>query len=250
MARRRILRVLGTFRVVLVVTGMLLVLDGFFALALSVFGPQDAPLLYFLLLLLFGGVLGAVWYVAAVVSGGASALMGGTAEKWTARELQALGPDWEVVHGVTFDVGHRGAVVDVDHVAVGPGGILVVETKWTSSPLELDTGRRGGKIHGAAKQAEDNAGRIRALLLRDAPDLPVQALVVFWGAVRAAKEAIVQSGSVEVVAGDDADRWRPVLLSQLGLVTPQARAIALAKFGNFATRARNECTPKGSQDED
>ena len=122
MARRRILRVFATFRVVLMVAGILLVLDGFFAPALSVFGPQDGPLLYSLLGLLFGGVLGAVWYIAAVVSGGANALMGGSAEKWTAREFQTVGPDWEVVHGVTFDVGHRRAVVDVDHVASGPGG--------------------------------------------------------------------------------------------------------------------------------
>lgn len=238
MGRRRILRVLTTVRVVLVVAAMLLALDGLCALAIRVFGPQDGPLLFFLLGLLFGGVLGAVWYVAAVVSGGANALIGAGAETWTAKELVGLGPEWEVIHNVTFDVGHRGAVVDVDHVAVGPGGVLVVETKWSSSLLELDAARRTWKIQSAARQAEDNAGRVRALLSRDVPDVQVRPLVVLWGAVRPARDAIVKLDAVSVVSGDDSSRWRSALVSELGRVTPRPQAAALSKIRDYGTRAR------------
>lgn len=54
--------------------------------------------------------------------------MGETAEQWTASDLRLLDRrGWKVAHGVRL--GRRG---DIDHVALGPGGLLVVESKWRS----------------------------------------------------------------------------------------------------------------------
>jgi hypothetical protein len=54
--------------------------------------------------------------------------MGGDAEEWTAEELEALDRRvWRVFHDVPVRYGN------VDHVAVGPGRVYAIETKWTSA---------------------------------------------------------------------------------------------------------------------
>jgi hypothetical protein len=69
--------------------------------------------------------------VVAVLSGGVNWLTGSKAEEWTGDILAALGTDWRVLHNMIFTEGPPldRWEVDVDHVAVGPSGVLVVESK-------------------------------------------------------------------------------------------------------------------------
>ena len=71
-------------------------------------------------------MLGAVF----VLSGAASAMGGAIAESSTASELNRLRRRrWKVVHGLKLR-----EQSDIDHVLIGPGGVIVVETKWSADP--------------------------------------------------------------------------------------------------------------------
>lgn len=66
------------------------------------------------------------WVV--VASGSAGAVMGEAAEQWTAAELRPLSAQaWRMVNHVPF------GRVDIDHLLIGPGGVYVVETKWSGA---------------------------------------------------------------------------------------------------------------------
>jgi hypothetical protein len=63
-----------------------------------------------------------------ISTGIAARELGADAERWTAEELDKLDPrQWQVFHDVPVRWGN------VDHVAVGPGRVYAIETKWTTS---------------------------------------------------------------------------------------------------------------------
>jgi len=65
----------------------------------------------------------ALWVT--LVTGTAYRSMGATAEEWTASELRPLRRRrWRVANHVAL------GRPDIDHVLVGPGGVIAVETKW------------------------------------------------------------------------------------------------------------------------
>lgn len=131
--------------------------------------------------------------------------MGADAEQWTARALHALGPLWHIEHNVPFP--ERGYMRDVDHIAVGPYGVLAVETKWTSATVDLGAKRLATQVEDAMRHAEDNAVRVRGLLHRVA-DVDVIPVVVFWGRdVKAPADHVRREGRVRIVAGREADDW-------------------------------------------
>jgi len=83
---------------------------------------------------------------------------GAEAERWTAEELEKLDPkQWKVFHDVPVRWGN------VDHVAVGPGRVYAIETKWTTA--------KGRFREGAAKQAAKQATPVRRGRTRNDPGL-------------------------------------------------------------------------------
>jgi len=90
--------------------------------------------------------------LAIVFSGGMSWLVGGQAEQWTGDALQRLGPDWRFAHNVEFTIGEApySYTMDVDHVGVGPSGVLVIETKYSSEQVDLEAEKLASKIRRAA----------------------------------------------------------------------------------------------------
>jgi hypothetical protein len=151
----------------------------------------DGELMAFFLGFLIAGFLGTIWYFVVTLSGGADWLTGARAERWTAKELSKLGSDWHQFSNVPFAegrFGNAGWEVDVDHVVVGSYGVLVVETKYCSSPLDLGSTRLDKRIGDAVRQASENAGRVHALLHRDAPEVPIRPIVVFWGRLGSTRE--------------------------------------------------------------
>ena len=152
-------------------------------------------------------VVWAIWSVVGTASGSVSWHMGADAEEWTARVLRDLGPLWQVEHSVPL-LG-RTHPIDIDHVAMGPYGVLVVETKWTSKAIDLDAAELHKDVQWAIKQVSWNARDLAAAVPKQIDVIPV---VVYWGSkVLPPAEPRRRVGDVRIVAGRKADEWRPLL---------------------------------------
>ena len=148
-----------------------------------------------------GLVVGTAFTVGRDQLDGTYSLVGGRdAERWTSRALRrALGRDWRIVDWISFE--HH----DVDHVVVGPGGVHVVESKFTDQCVDPRTRWGAFRIGHWTEQAERGARSVRLLLgLRGAP---LDVLVVVWGA-----EPPPTAPGVDFVAGRalraHVERWR------------------------------------------
>ena len=100
------------------------------------------------------------------------------AEEFTSAELRRLkSRGWRTIDHVEFDR------FDVDHVAVGPAGIFVVETKNTNHAWNLAGGAFVNRwADGADKQARTSADNIRALLKQKlGTEFEVRAVLMIWG---------------------------------------------------------------------
>ena len=78
------------------------------------------------------------WIVSLLLVGRPSAAAwarGADAEAWTSTSLRhALGRDYVVINDTQL---HS---MNIDHVAIGPAGVFVIETKWSSEPWASPTG--------------------------------------------------------------------------------------------------------------
>jgi hypothetical protein len=145
-----------------------------------------------------------------VLSGTAATLMGELAEVWTAESLRkASKGGWRVVQGVRL----RNAG-DIDHVAIGPGGVLVVETKWSGSGWG-DGSFAVDRLEGACRQVAANQRDVWHHLRR--PE-GVRAVVVLWAlGIKDVdeREHVRRIADVDVVIGPAFDEWlrglRPAL---------------------------------------
>ena len=73
-----------------------------------------------------------LWHQVVVESGSSTRDMGALAEQWTSNDLKLLRRrGWRVINHIVLR--HW----DIDHVAIGPGGLLVVQTKWSSDEAAL-----------------------------------------------------------------------------------------------------------------
>ena len=177
-----------------------------------------------------------VWYFAVIYTGAASYLSGSEAERWTGEALDTLDDDaWYKFHNVLFDDSFDGIRyrMDVDHVAVGAYGAIVLETKYSSKRLDLNAPQLDRVVLEAADQIERNAGRIRGLLQRDAPDVPVVPVVIYWGRfVEPPKGSRRRLGDVRLVHGGQANDWLALLASRVR-VAPESVDRAASKIDSY-----------------
>ncbi len=101
---------------------------------------------------------------------------------------------WHVLHAVP--VGRRGA--DIDHVVIGPFGVVTINTKNTSTTVWV--GEHGMMVGGTrvdyVQKSRSEAVRARRLLGRAlAGQVPVQSVIVFVGARRFSR---VRGGPADV----------------------------------------------------
>jgi hypothetical protein len=143
--------------------------------------------------------------------------MGGDAEEWTAEELEALDRRvWRVFHDVPVRYGN------VDHVAVGPGRVYAIETKWTSAGIRY--------LDQLAACAERQAQRLRDELSARGTSREVVPLLVVWGP-RVAEDLGEQPkriGDARVVAGRHSSVWLQRMVGaadRLEIDLPAARTI-------------------------
>ncbi len=89
--------------------------------------------------------------------------------------------------------------VDIDHVAVGPAGVLAVQVMWTNRPDPR------GK---AAVRARIAAGRLRDLLAeREVNVEVVPAVLAFGPGITDEPGGVKVLDSVAVLFGEQSDRW-------------------------------------------
>lgn len=135
-----------------------------------------------------------------IASGATAGTMGHAAEEWTDAELRRLrGKGWRHVNHLVI----KPEFGDIDHVAVGPDGVIVIETKWRSHEEDVD--ELSDWMAGALKQAQRNRHQVVQLLNWQRRDpLLVQGLVVLWGpdVTHESAEAILADG-VNVTAGQN-----------------------------------------------
>lgn len=177
----------------------------------SIVGAPPGPLL-------FGFVLGAgtscgpwiLWIAVTSVDGSSSWRLGAQGEEWTADQFRKLCPPWELVHNIPFDVGTGpwAYQVDVDHVATGPGGVWVVESKFRGAHADLGARRLSPQVLKDVRQVKENAGRISALLSGHCPNVPVRPLLVYWGPDVVAASGVARTvDSVALVSGEAWEDW-------------------------------------------
>jgi hypothetical protein len=106
--------------------------------------------------------LGLVWFGVVVGSGQLRHFWGRSGERATAevfgsRRLRRKG--WSVVHGLVVQ-DH-----EIDHVAIGPGGVVAVETKWvTGEQWVIEGGQLRGPLGNPVGQTRRSASRVGELL--------------------------------------------------------------------------------------
>lgn len=123
-------------------------------------------------------------------------LAGAEGEKWTAEQLRRLRRrGWRVVHNVMLEGG------DIDHVVIGPGGVVAVETKSPDAGWEWLL--KEGIVDRWADQATRSAFRTEALVKQYAK-LPIEVcpLMAVWATGRGAVEPVERRGC-RVVHGRD-----------------------------------------------
>jgi hypothetical protein len=144
----------------------------------------------------------AVWTLQ--TTGTAATMMGDLAEQWTAGELRRLRRrGWRLVNHFSL------RPWDIDHVLIGPGGVLAVETKWTTQPWILSPPE--DRIRRAAAQAARNADDLRAwTALSAAGATEIKAAVVLWGADTHGVSpvlAVQRVDGVDVIVGPALHAW-------------------------------------------
>jgi hypothetical protein len=194
-----------------------------------------------------GGVIVSAgpWLTAGMIvvfSGSSSAWMGYQGEVWTAGELRRLRRrGWRLMNGAFLKQ-------DIDHLALGPVGLLVIETKWAADPWSLDDARdrrRGW----AVDQAADNTRAVRRILRNHHSDVPVITVVLLWHPpADDMGPPWHQDGEVTLVDGPSFRQWVDQLTS--AIYDPDPVEAAWADLGGYlrrheqAQQARGEAPPR------
>ena len=133
-----------------------------------------------------------LWHQVVVESGSSTRDMGALAEQWTSNDLKLLRRrGWRVINHIVLR--HW----DIDHVAIGPGGLLVVQTKWSSDEAALPRPDLGdGRPEGGRRRRKADAQGATG-------PAPTRAVVVVWGPAARRDDALPSEAvaGVHVVAG-------------------------------------------------
>ena len=141
-------------------------------------------------------------------TGTAHLTAGSAAEQWTAQELRQLrAHGWRIMNHFQLEDW------DIDHVLVGPGGVIAVETKWSHRDWRTQQSRPW--LNTAVEQAEANARTLR-LWLRTYGITEVTPVVFCWSAHQPDREKLPAEpgaiGATQLVYGTTAaTAWRQLV---------------------------------------
>ncbi len=130
------------------------------------------------------------------LSGSTSYRLGILAEEMTIAELARLeASGWRLINNALFR-----AKGDVDHVLVGPSGVIVLETKWMGGGRSSDQ-----HLEQAQAQAADLTTLVGSMVTRWIPRSAVHGAVVVWSPDEA--RTARRRSDIHVVAGRDLSTW-------------------------------------------
>jgi hypothetical protein len=142
---------------------------------------------------------------------------GGWAEQWTEDELNKLESSWHVVHDVQRQHGNW------DHIAVGPAGVFMFETKRSSTHVRVanDTLVQG-RLRIPASEFRRAAVDLRDALADNGRAPWIQAVVVIWAEF---EQGLVEGDRVTYIRGEALVDWLEYQPARL----PPARIAPLAE---------------------
>jgi hypothetical protein len=160
------------------------------------------------------------------LTGSAPLMMGAQAEVWTAGELRPLRrAGWKVINHV------RLRPWDIDHVLVGPGGVIAVETKWSAEGWRVD--KPDARLRSAVEQVRANARDLRLWRpeLRAAPERATSAVLFLWGGARSGEarpSGVIDIDGLPVVYGlSAAKQWRSTLATRTSSTLTEQQVVAV-----------------------
>jgi hypothetical protein len=157
-----------------------------------------------------GAVAGTLLGLAILVmqaTGTAPKSMGAAAEQWTASELRPLRKSgWRLVNHFSLR-----ASSDIDHVLVGPGGVIAVETKWSARGWTVDPPEE--RVLQAVRRVQRDAKILRLWQPLRAVSPEADAVVFLWGGTAGhspgEQGSLTRIDDVTIVVGSEAARrWR------------------------------------------
>lgn len=162
-------------------------------------------------LVLGASAVSGVWLailVTVIASGVSPTIMGLIGETWTASDLRSMRrKGWRLINGMRL---RKDA--DIDHIAVGPAGVFVLETKWSGEgwPEHPEAGFMADRLRGAAVQVAHNARNVSSHFTRVLANVNVKAVLILWSSVESnANVSSVDTnyGQVTVVPGPVFRSW-------------------------------------------
>ena len=162
--------------------------------------------------IILGGGVGIVAWVQLGSDGSMSWRLGALGEEFSWGQLRRLGRAWTVLHDLSLP-GADGTSRELDHVAVGPAGVFVIDSKLRTGDEE-NLNRLSTSFERCIRGVERQAGVLRYHLNRHpstgAASAGVVPTLMVWGPdVASADEGVrVTSNGVWIVHGRDAELWR------------------------------------------
>lgn len=214
------------------ITGLVLLSSGAFLRGLIVGAGVTGTAA--LLCALVRGATGTAWMTA-----------GATAEQWSAQELRRLrGDGYRLFNHVFLSGG------DIDHVLVGPAGVVAVETKWSATPWT--DANASARITRAVDQVGANARKLRLWSPLHNADVTVVRPVVFLWSISgpdntqntpATEKLRIEAGATIVTGKQAARTWiERVRQSPATLTADQIAEIYAALENQIRRRDNHELT--------
>lgn len=168
--------------------------------------------------------LGRLFGLSPLTTNSRSWYLGALGEIEVARRLETLGHEWCVLHSVP--VGTRGS--DIDHVAIGPPGVVTINTKfhegakvWVGSRRILVNGQKTEHLRNSRYEAKRVA---RILSERVGHDVAAYAALVIVGAstltirqqpdgVAVLRDTQLNRWMTSQTASLDVDRWNTIRMA-------------------------------------
>lgn len=156
-----------------------------------------------------------------------------TAALFETRRMQREG--WEIVHNLSFP-----NLGDVDHVVVGPAGVLVIESKWANCSWTVKNGTISVFGDDPIAQVQRGADKIRRLLASEGVEITPQPVVLQWGpgGLDADDWSDHVINGVLVVRRPRSTKWLELLPAATALeADPAAGQVAMDVLIHFRNRA-------------
>jgi hypothetical protein len=155
-------------------------------------------------------------FTVVLATGTAPRMMGDQGEKFTASELRRLRRrGWRVINRVALKRGW-----DIDHVAIGRGGVLVIETKWSADPWTLDADA-DDRVRRAVERTASHARNIHRMVPNHVASVAIVPVVVLWGGNNSDDLPLRVIDGVTVLRGTDLRLWLAARAENDALTTDQ-----------------------------